>query len=164
MREAAEAYCSLIEDSDASDEATFACQLLITLTAAVAAAVRLPDVEPTDAESPVAITHEEWRTCYQRIGQLTGPWAGYYWEAFHPFALREADASVGLGDLIDDLTDIWRDLKDGLLALRAGLSLDDVQWQWRQGYWGHWGRHAAGASRALLLHLTDAGHPPPRQT
>ncbi len=165
MREAAQAYCSLIEDSDEEghqgDGTAYAHQLLTALSDAVAAAVRLPEIEPSDADSPVSITQEQWRACYQRIGRLTGPWAGYYWEASYPFAIDEAAASVGLGDLSDDLADIWRDLKDGLLALEAGMSIDDVHWEWRHSYWAHWGHHAAGAMRALLLRLSDRGNPPP---
>jgi len=164
MRAAAQAYCSLVEDSDVGEEAAFASQLLITLSDAVAAAVRLPEIEPGDADSPSRISQDEWQACYQRIGQLTGPWWSCYWEAFHPFALDQTGAGVGLGDLIDDLADVWRDLKDGLLALDAGLDLSDVEWEWRHGYWSHWGHHAAGAMRALLLHLSDRGQPPPRGT
>jgi len=163
MREAAQAYCFLLEDSDVGEDAVFASQLLIALSDVAAAAVRLPETEPSDAESPRKISQDEWQACYQRLGQLAGPWWSYYWEAFYPFALDQADASVGLGDLIDDLADVWRDLKNGLLALDAGLDLSDVEWGWRHGYWSHWGHHAAGAMRALLLHLSDRGQPLPRE-
>jgi len=81
MREAAQAYCCLIENSDVDavrDETMFAQQVLIALSDAVAAAVRLPDVEPSDADVPRDISHEQWRACYQRIATLTGPWWSYY--------------------------------------------------------------------------------------
>ena len=133
MREAAEAYCSLVDDGAVVEETAFACQLLIALSDAVAAAVRLPDIEPSDAESPREVSNEQWRARYQRIAQLTEPWWSYYWEALCPFARDQAEAGVGLGDLIDDLADIWRDLKNGLLAFEAGLDISGVEWQWRQG-------------------------------
>ena len=165
MREAARAYCSLVGEEDdqgsRDEDAAFAHRLLTALADAVASALRLPDVEPSDAESPVAVSHEQWHACHRRIGQRIGAGAGCYWEASYPFAEDEAQAGVGLGDLVDDLADVWRDLENGLLALDAGMSLNDVQWQWRQDYWTHWGHHAAGATRALLLHSTDRGHPSP---
>ena len=168
MCEAAQAYCSLIDEEvdqgTQEGNAAFAHRLLTALTDAVAAALRLPEIDPSDADSPVDVSHEQWHACYRRIGQRIGPGAGYYWEASYPFAVDEAQAGVGLGDLVDDLADVWRDLENGLLALDAGMSLNDVQWQWRQDYWTHWGHHAAGATRALLLHLTGRGHPSPPGT
>ncbi|WP_432545075.1 DUF5063 domain-containing protein [Kineococcus sp. SYSU DK002] len=144
MREAAQAYCFLIDEDAPGEEAgaengktAFALRLLTALSDAVAAAVRLPEVEPSDADLPTPITHEQWLACYQRIGKLTGLKPDYYWQASSPFAADQVQADISLGDLSDDLADIWRDLKTGLLALDAGTSLHDVQWQWRQDYWTH---------------------------
>jgi hypothetical protein len=163
MREAAETYCSLVESSTTSDERVLASRLLTALGDAVSAAMRLPDVEPSGEESPLAVSDAEWRARYQHLGRLTGSWAGHYWETSHPLAPDQAGAGVGVGDLVDDLTDVWRDLEDGLLALRAGSSTSDVEWQWRQDYWSHWGHHAVSAMRVLLLHLTGRGQQPPRE-
>jgi hypothetical protein len=59
----------------------------------------------------------------------------------------------------DDLVDICRDLKRGLLALDAGALGEDVTWEWRFGFYTHWGRHATEALRVLHARLADSGGP-----
>jgi hypothetical protein len=59
----------------------------------------------------------------------------------------------------DDLADIWLDLKHGLLALDDGAPPDDVTWEWRFGFYAHWGRHATEALRALHARLAERGGP-----
>lgn len=161
MHQAAQGYCACFDPSvdtvPAGDPSAFASHLLIALGDAVAAAMRLPEVEAgEEVDSPVEVSNEQWRAMYQRIGQML-PWAGYYWEASYPFAEDEVGSGAVLGDLIDDLTDIWRDLQDGLLALGAGLAIGDVQAQWRRDYWLHWSHHALSAMRMLTLYLTERG-------
>jgi uncharacterized protein DUF5063 len=57
--------------------------------------------------------------------------------------------------LADDLADIWLDLKRGLLALEGGAPASDVTWEWRFGFYTHWGRHATEALRAVHARLAD---------
>jgi hypothetical protein len=59
--------------------------------------------------------------------------------------------------LSDDLGDVYRDVKEGLLLRDAGFSDTDVAWQWRFQFWIHWGTLAVGALRALHSRLSDAG-------
>jgi len=59
------------------------------------------------------------------------------------------------GSLLDDLSDIWWDLKPGLYALDNGSEEQaaDVFWDWKESFRTHWGRHAIDALRALHAHL-----------
>jgi hypothetical protein len=61
--------------------------------------------------------------------------------------------------IADDVADVWRDVKRGLLALGEGHRPDDVTWQWRFDFYSHWGRHATEALRALHARLADEGGP-----
>jgi hypothetical protein len=71
---------------------------------------------------------------------------------------KEAEAAVPL-PLSDDLADIWLDLKHGLLALDDRARPEDVTWEWRFGFYAHWGRHATEALRALHARLAERGGP-----
>jgi hypothetical protein len=52
------------------------------------------------------------------------------------------------GDIIDDLADLYKDLKDGLWYLKRG-SEGDAVFQWRFSFGVHWARHILGAMYAL---------------
>jgi hypothetical protein len=62
------------------------------------------------------------------------------------------------GSISDDLADIWRDVKMGLLAFDSGKPkcIKDAVWHWRFSFGSHWGYHVAGAIRALtVLHAAE---------
>lgn len=70
-----------------------------------------------------------------------------YWEVFDPY---EQDKPV-TGALDDDLADIYRDLKEGLLV-SSGIGAADIEeatWHWRFLFLTHWGDHLTDALRAL---------------
>jgi hypothetical protein len=70
----------------------------------------------------------------------------------------QADEAVML-PLADDLADIHRDLTHGLRALADGAAHEDVVWEWRFGFYSHWGRHATEALRVLHARLAAQGGP-----
>ncbi len=70
----------------------------------------------------------------------------YYWEVFHAIG-PEADQPC-LGDVVDDLLDVYGDVREGLVTLDAGHEPLAV-WHWRTTLGFHWGRHATSAMKAL---------------
>ena len=70
----------------------------------------------------------------------------YYWEIFTPIT-PTAEEPV-CGDIGDDFSDIYTDVKAGLLAYDLGLQPQAV-WHWRFTWGIHWGEHATSALRAL---------------
>ncbi|MEM6927207.1 MAG: DUF5063 domain-containing protein [Myxococcota bacterium] len=50
--------------------------------------------------------------------------------------------------LADDLSDVWRDVTEGLSLYDAGHR-GSACVHWRLGHGSHWGEHAVGALRAL---------------
>jgi Domain of unknown function (DUF5063) len=55
------------------------------------------------------------------------------------------DRPVGGALLLDDLSDIYADLKEGFRLLEAGRSEVEADFVWYQGFWSHWGYHCASA-------------------
>lgn len=69
-----------------------------------------------------------------------------YWLEFDSGS-EGADAMTG--SLADDLTDIYCELKQGLLLYE--LDPDDAMALWSSGYERHWGRHLIDADRHLAM-------------
>jgi len=76
----------------------------------------------------------------------------YYSEIFSPLVL--APEAPVVGDLADDLADIYRDVATGLHLLDTGR-VDDALWQWGFNFQIHWGQHASSAIRALHCYLAQ---------
>jgi len=70
----------------------------------------------------------------------------YYREFFDPSPLLD-DTHV-LGDIGDDLLDIYKDIRIGLILYDAGET-DEALWHWSFLHRIHWGHHAVGALFAL---------------
>jgi hypothetical protein len=156
LREEAERYCALIEQAESWERQAFAVALVVSLAELLAAASHLPDGEPTDSVSADTPTQEQWSERYAAVQQTLGDWA-HYWTT--PAAHGDGASEAVLLSLADDLADIWRDLKHGLLALACGAPPADVTWEWRFGFSTHWSRHATEALRAVHARLADAGGP-----
>ena len=137
---AASSYCDWAEltPGDAAAEAISAQRHLCDL---YRLALDLPDVSG-DEDAP-DITHAEWMKVYTRFQSLK-PYN--YSKIYDPLEFP-ADEAV-FCDLADDLADIWRDLKSGLILWEAG-AFDAASWQWRFSFSSHWGRHLTGALQAF---------------
>ena len=76
----------------------------------------------------------------------------WYWVYFDPSEPPDSNDEPVMGNLADDFTDIYRDIKPGL---KAWDSMDDkllpeIVFDWKFPLFGtHWGVHAVSAMRAL---------------
>lgn len=70
----------------------------------------------------------------------------YYWEIFTP--VTKTPEEPVCGDIADDFSDVYCDLKSGLLAYDLGR-VPQAVWHWRFTWGIHWGEHATSALRAL---------------
>ena len=85
--------------------------------------------------------HDEWSQLYRSLQQTLGDW-DIYWMVFDPTKDREAIT----GSVSDDLADIYRDVREGVVRLQSEASFaNEVIWEWRQSYYSHWGQHALNA-------------------
>lgn len=108
-------------------------------------ALLLPTTELTTGESLDRIPHPDWEAVRKRISERL---QRDYWQIFEPLEV-EPPAPVA-GSLSDDLADIWRELKMGLLAMDNTHGVDTtVVWHWRFSFESHWAQHAAGAIGGL---------------
>ena len=85
------------------------------------------------------LTHEDYQRMFARFGNLP---VGYYGRACDPLDAESAELS--LGDLADDLADIWRDLREGLLLFDSGRR-EAAGASWQESFAIHWGEHAVNA-------------------
>jgi len=80
----------------------------------------------------------------------------YYTEPVADGFQMDLDGAQGLGDLCDDLRDIWVDMRRGLDEWRAGRPLEALL-EWNLLFACHWGPHAVGALKALHEFIRSSG-------
>lgn len=114
----------------------------------------LPDVAGEGAEED-ARPHEVWAALYHALQTYFGP-HDVYREVFDPYEKDAAEQGPAHASLADGFADLYFDLGDGLALWDAGR-LEEAVWEWRFGFFSHWGEHAVGALRALF-HLQRAWH------
>ena|SRR4028119_194769 len=143
--EIAQRYCSWAESPSGEfcDEMQMARKFLVELHQAV---IDLPDLGP-GGDTEDAISADEWKSVCSRFQKQ--PVYGY-WDVFNP--LKE-EAPV-FNTHSHDLSDIYRDLKEGLLLYARGQVVEAV-WEWRFNFEIHWGAHLTGAQRAIHAYLSN---------
>lgn len=136
--EAARGYCRWCEGSVLTDveAAAWLCRLY-------ASALGLPEVGPENEEGLPDLPAEGLARAEAALASFNGR---YYREVFDPDPSLTEEAVVG--DLGDDLLDIYKDVRRGLLVYERG-DVTDALWHWSFLHRIHWGRHAAGALLAL---------------
>ena len=75
-----------------------------------------------------------------------------YGEVYNPLVVPPEEPLVG--SLADDITDVYREVEDGLRLFRAGRR-EEAIFQWTMSLQIHWGEHATGAIRALHCWLAQ---------
>ena len=143
----ARAFCCWVESG--RHELGDARQHLLSLMQAVAN-LRVGSVPTSDIEDFPRRGGDDPFIDHKRFAGL--PFQ-YYRIVLLPFELN--DEEPAMGDLADDLADIYGDLWHGLQALDSE-DKDYAIWYWRDSY-SHWGHHAAAALYAIDEHLRANG-------
>jgi Domain of unknown function (DUF5063) len=96
---------------------------------------------------------EEWKSDFHRFRDLP---VQYYWVVLDPLEIDSED--TGLGDLHDDMADIYGEIWHGW---QAHLNGDDIYAldHWVSSYFDHWGNHAASALHIIDQYYRDASKP-----
>lgn len=136
-------YCKWVESppSDQLEEVRKALRLVAALYQ-FALALRSNIVKDYPIEI-VPTSAEDRKNVFARFASLP---FNYYWDFLRPFELNEKEATMG--DLADDLTDIYFDLKTGA-SLYQAKQFNAAETYWRHHFDIHWGKHAASAINAL---------------
>jgi hypothetical protein len=153
----AQQYCSIVDSAATVDKTEFLLRLYRTLPELVAEAIRLPQVEFGEDEdeeqeasirqirAKTEIKQEEWGPLYNSLKEKLGNW-DLYWQVFDPRTDNEAIR----GSLADDIADIYRDLIDGIrLKETDQVPPYEIIFEWRLGFFSHWGKHAIDALRTI---------------
>lgn len=111
-------------------------------------AAELPQVTPSEQPLAEGMSNDESSALHRGLGSRL-PFA-LYWEIFEPVGPGKEPPAPVVGDLSDDLADIYRDLDEGF----AQPSAADRVWSWRFTWEIHWGRHAIAALRAITEALS----------
>lgn len=143
----ARAYCTWCEGAGlGSGQEVQAAHWLARL---YAAALGLPAVSADNDDGLPDLP----RVALDRAKANLSPFNGWYYrECFDPDPTL--DAPPGMGDVGDDLLDIYKDLKAGLVVFDDADPKGAV-WHWSFLHRIHWGRHAVGAMFALhCMHIS----------
>jgi len=106
----------------------------------------------------------------QLISELGGD--AFYWEIYDPtYKEKEdgkpesdwtiSDKEPSQGWLVDDFSDIYRDLKIGLNkidTIGTDEAVEDALWQLKWSFLNHWGLHCINAMRYLHYFCYDGKH------
>ena len=95
-----------------------------------------------------AVSMDEWNEVYDRLNNM--PFT-YYSEIETP---HDSNSESSYTDLIEDLTDIYQDVIEGLNIYNAGLKEQALS-HWQMTFEFHWGRHVLGAMTALHCYFQD---------
>jgi hypothetical protein len=108
-----------------------------------AAALVLPDVGCDNEDGLPNLPEGGLAQATANLAHFVG-W--YYREFFDPDPSLDDEAVMG--DIGDDLLDIYSDVKAGLVLMDQGKRTEAL-WHWAFLHRIHWGRHAVGALFAL---------------
>ena len=153
----AERFCALVDSSKNFNRNEFASQIYRILPKLIDQAIGLPDVESSHNHEPKAKNVrqrvKEWDWLYNSLKEKFGEW-DIYRQVFDP----TRDTETIHGSLADDIADIYRELKEGVVLKETGRSApEDFIWVWRLGFYSHWGKHAIDALLAIHFQLQNAG-------
>lgn len=159
----AQKFCTVVDSAPNLDKVELLLQVYRILPQMIGEAISLPDVELSDTESPeeerrkwavragTRLSEAQWGQLYAFLKEKLGDW-NLYWQVFDP----TKDSEATHGSLADDIADIYRDLKEGIILGEAHQAMpEDNIWEWRLGFYSHWGKHAIDALHTIHFLLQD---------
>lgn len=141
-------FCTFIEGAERYSTGQFIHRARHLIPTIYLAALSLPHVETTDAETARDITGEQWDCTFKTLQKKLAEY-DYYWEIFNP---GEFEPEPPVSTLIsDDLADMWRDSKAGLIHWDGASDTlrQQIVWDWRFSFHNHWSAHAVDALRTI---------------
>ena len=157
FRSVAESFVAFVDESAEGPRDPLVRELERRIAELYVAALSLPQPGELRSTQPTSsMRHDEAASLMRRLSRQLGDY-DFYNLVFDPYDF--VDSTPVTGSLADDVTDIYRDLKNGLVAYDAGET-EDAVWEWRFEFDSHWGRHAANALYAIHVLTIDrlGGH------
>ena len=149
FRDLAREYCSWAQNpqNDGRDDVETALRLISSL---YHSALSLPGTGPSQLEHEDLLDKVDVKNVYECLQERL-PFQ-YYFDIFNPVTSEPEEAVVG--DVADDLLDVYVDLKNGLTYFDRGEPTNAV-FYWHFSFGSHWGRHATSALKALHAYAVD---------
>lgn len=154
-------FCATVDAASSLDRIGLLSKLYPLLPALISEAIGLPDVSRDDDDELEqkskrgsfrisGLTEQEWENLYNFLKEKLGDWDLYH-QVFDP----TTDTEAIFGSLADDIADIYRDLRNGLVfrETQQGLPDEDAIWIWHLLFHSHWGQHAMEALRTIHSRL-----------
>ena len=158
FRDVATRYCELIDAHREFKLQQFLEHVERALPQLIPCVLDLPLVDRFGSDPPERDYAAMFRPLHSALAEYLGKHA-LHWRVFDPTKVTKDDPL--LGDLADDLADIYCDLRRGLDAWDSAdaATRREILWTWRFGYESHWGRHLVEALSAIynLLGLMNLG-------
>jgi len=150
--ETAEKYCYFIENHRTIKTYKLLCQLVDILVTLYKYALKLPDVEMIKNHHYLEHVSDKQYTMICKRWFMGINKHKYYWMVFKPFVDNaKVKNEIVRSAIFDDLADIYRDLKNGLIEYRKGSvkNMTDAVWHWRWHFYNHWGDHLVDLLKPL---------------
>jgi Domain of unknown function (DUF5063) len=152
FQQAARQFCDLFE-VDPDQAQVWIRQVSMALSELYAAANKLSMLEPFEFTNDVSeeprIDHDQWKVIYDRVARaLPQRWYLTFFDLTEPL---DPEQKPVIGDLADDLADIYRDLKPQLRAFsnQNDAVMGAVFCEWQFSFQSHWGDHAVNAMKIM---------------
>lgn len=158
---AIEIYCNIIETAEKNEPRALIPIIHRSLLDLYNVFIDLPDIElKSDTHFDHRITENEYIQIRKKLYGVIGKYDVYY-QTFDPiypdsFLKSSSPEGVSQGSMVDDLSDIYRDLKNTILVYRLGtpeaqeISLVELQISFL-----HWGNHLMDVLRPLHYLVYD---------
>lgn len=151
----AKEYCNFIETESKLTQIEFLREAQTYLITLYSLARHLPLVHlQTDKDFESDIDDNTMELLLKFIGNRV-PFP-YYWTVLNPVNMNNL-AETGTGDLIDDLGDIYKDLKRALLIFDTDhiAAKENAIWKFKFDFDYHWGAHCMEALSAIHHYLIE---------
>ncbi len=157
-------FCSVVDSGSSMKRAELLQKIYRILPALIGEAIALPDLDLRNDDdqtlelnqpaprAKVRLSQQQWDRLYNLLKEQLGDWDLYH-QVFDP----TEDTEATFGSLADDIADIYRDLKEGLVLSETHQAPPgDIVWEWRLGFYSHWGKHAMDALLTIHFRLQNA--------
>ena len=143
-------YCSFIEAVDQFQRKDFITrvQKLFPLLYLKAALLPEPDIEMSDDSPEKFVSEEDYIFILHKLETKFGQFDAYH-EVFDP-SMQYSDLALE-ASISENITDVYQDLKDFILAYRIGTLevMNDALWECRNNFEQYWGQRLVNGLRAI---------------
>jgi len=140
-------YCGLLETNDSN----ILVELQKSLLELYSNGLNLQTVDlDSNIDFKEKLDDKEFEIIKNRTSELLGE-NQYYWTIFDPTENVFGNESPVMGDLLDDVMDIYKDIKYQLMILDLNTeeSIENAVWGMKFDFWHHWSNHAIDAIRTI---------------